>query len=403
MNERQHLASDTIIFDVTSGGELLPDALVFLVCRRSDTGAIIVRESRADKKGRTCISYSPGREELFYASAMAEEGTWYGATKCFDRPVTLECPPLDHSGPIDWWHRKVGIETYDPNRGAGIRIGLLDTGIGPHPYLDHVEDLGAIIEGQYEADGSDVSYHGSMMAGLINAMPVDPAHPAGIVPGAQLFSLRICKNGLTSAGAHDVAAGIVVLATKMDVDLINMSFHRETASETQRRAIEAAREHGVLCIASAGNQSASPVRFPGALPGVVSVGGVGWSHPGLTLKSNEAFRPVDGSRNGTCGAFLSEQSCWGEGLTCVAPSLALVSTVASEGGRPTYASITGSSAATALVTGVLAAKLAEDAVYLAMPRNADRAEYARAVLEDMCQTLGLARDHEGRGMPVLSR
>lgn len=388
-------------FEVTSGGSPLPHALIFLVSKKLGSGAIIVRESTADAHGRGHLAFDAANEDLFYASAMAGEGTWYGATRRFESPIRLECPPLRFSGPVDWWHRQVGIETHDPERGKGIKVGLLDTGVGPHPYLDHVEDLGAIIDGEHEADGADVSYHGTMIAGLINARPSDPMHPAGIVPGASLYSLRISKDTTYSAGSRDVATGIIALGTRVGVDLINMSFHREIPSDVQRRAIEKVREQGVLCIASAGNESAPPARFPSSLPGVVSVGGAGWVHPNLTIETNGVFRPDDETMIGNGGGFLSAMSCYGTGLTCLAPALALTSTVASKDGRATYASLTGSSVAVAIVTGVLAAKLSADANYAAMPRDVRRADYAQKILEEMCQTLGLPRKYEGYGMPTL--
>ena len=45
---------------------------------------------------------------------------------------------------------------------AKIKIGVIDTGVGPHPYLDHVKKVGSILEGKFDpSGGDDVTGHGS--------------------------------------------------------------------------------------------------------------------------------------------------------------------------------------------------------------------------------------------------
>ena len=49
----------------------------------------------------------------------------------FSANVQINCPPLPPGQALDWWHEALGIAAFDPNRGAGIRIGVIDTGCGP--------------------------------------------------------------------------------------------------------------------------------------------------------------------------------------------------------------------------------------------------------------------------------
>ena len=61
--------------------------------------------------------------------------------------VTADCPPIDDTGPTGWWHDVHGISDFSIDRGRGIRVGVIDTGVGPHPALEHVVRVGAFING----------------------------------------------------------------------------------------------------------------------------------------------------------------------------------------------------------------------------------------------------------------
>lgn len=399
----QPQSDETVTIEVTSGGDPLPRALIFLVTKnREDTDKIHVHNGVADSDGKGQLSYSPADEIPFYISAMSASGTWYGASSKFEGTVRIECPPMAFSGNLGWWHKRVGISEYDASRGQGIRVGLVDSGVGPHPYLEQVKDMGAIIDGEWSPDGQDVSYHGTMMAGLIAARPTDDSHPGGIAPGVDLYALRVFPSGSQGAKRSDVAAAITKLADVADVDLINLSLSSEDPSDVQEEAINDARAKGVLCIAAAGNDTEPPVRYPAMFPGVIAVGASGYQvEPGPTLATNAVFRPEDQAMNGNEGDYLSVISSYGEGLTCLAPGTAIASTVKSKSGKPLYASQLGSSDSVAIVTAVLAARLSTDKEYLAMPRTSARADYAEAMLKSMCVPLGMDVMYEGLGMPRL--
>ena len=92
--------------------------------------------------------------------------------------------------------------------GAGIRVGIADTGMGPHPYLEHVLGLGAIADGKdsrLPAATADKRGHGTHVAGLIGARPVDGSGDyAGVAQGAEIAAIRVFG---ADGGAHqgDVA------------------------------------------------------------------------------------------------------------------------------------------------------------------------------------------------------
>ncbi len=387
---------------VTSAGLPLAGALVFLVVKNIETGAQHVHAGMANSAGETSLTFAPAEEKPLYVSAVAQSGTWYGASQKFNRRVEIECPPLVFDGPLGWWHKSVGITTYDPGRGQGVAVGLIDTGAGPHPYLSHVADLGAFVDGEHSADGADVSYHGTMMAGLIGARPDNNDHPAGIAPGAALSSVRVYEAGAHGAKADDVAQAIRHLATNVGVDLINLSLSSEKASDAQAAAIEEARMTGTYCIAAAGNTGAEPVGYPAALENVAAVSALGRDACGPTTETDLVFAPKDPVKRGENGLYLSAIGSYGPGLTCLAPGTAIASTVASQDGRPLYAAQVGSSDSVAIVTGLLAARLSTDRDYLTLDRTAARSDYAARTLRELCQPLGLPSLYQGYGKPNLA-
>ncbi len=391
----------TIDVNVTSDQHALAGALVFLVVVNKETGAQHVHSTVANGAGVAQLTYSPEQETPLYISSMASSGTWYGASCSFDDSVTIECPPLAFDGPLAWWHQSVGINTFDPNLGQGIKVGLIDTGVGPHPYLADAVDRGAIIEGIHVADGTDVSYHGTMMAGLIAARPADSRHPAGIAPGVSLSSVRVYKDGAHGANADDVAKAIRHLSVDIGVDLINLSLSSDTPSEAQAAAIADARAVGTYCIAAAGNSGGEPVGYPAAFDGVAAISALGKDVVGPTSETNNVFSPSTDDKKAKSGAYLSSISSYGNGLKALAPGTAIASTVPSKDGVPIYASQVGSSDATAIVTGVLAAHLSSDPKYQALERGIARADYAAQSLDGLCQTLGLLPQYQGLGEPKL--
>ena len=77
--------------------------------------------------------------------------------------------------------------------GRGIRVGVVDTGAGPHPCLQHIASVGAFLGGNSLPPGlgADVGEHGSHVSGTIGARPAETGHYAGIAPGCDLLTARV--------------------------------------------------------------------------------------------------------------------------------------------------------------------------------------------------------------------
>jgi len=69
--------------------------------------------------------------------------------------------------------------------GAGVRVGLIDTGVTPNPRLPALSAGGDYVMGDANGGLSDCDSHGTVVASIIAAQPSDPAtRPAPMPPGA---------------------------------------------------------------------------------------------------------------------------------------------------------------------------------------------------------------------------
>jgi len=316
--------------------------------------------------------------------------------------VTVDCLPLPTSGPLDWWHESVGVTKFLKTRGKGIRVGVADTGVGPHPNLAHVDDIGAFINGQpLPAAGADSASHGSHVSGTIGARPQSEHDYAGIAPGVELFSARVFPPN-SGANQLDIANAIDALSSTHRCDLINLSLGAPTGSEIERDAIQDAVERGTLCICAAAN-SGGPVEFPAAFPETVAVSAIGLlgTAPDGTLSSIRVPTPPD--EFGVDNLYLANFSCRGPQVRCGGPGVGIISTVPERFGlKAPYAAMDGTSMASPAACAALAAALAKSAKYQALPRDETRTEVARQILVDVCKSIGLIAIFEGSGMPQAS-
>lgn len=313
--------------------------------------------------------------------------------------LRVDCPPLPAGDAVPWWHDVVGASRASRRRGRGIRVGVIDSGVGPHPALEHVSDIGSFVDGVFDpAGGADSGSHGSHVNGIVGARPVEDGGHAGVSPGVRQFSARVFP---PEGGANqmDISDAIDALSREHAVDLINLSLGAPVGSEIERDAILDALERGTLCICAAGNSN-GPVGFPAAFPETVAVAALGlegWGPPGSLSASR---LPSAASRFGEDGLYVASFSDTGPEITVAAPGVGIVSTVpATAALAAPYAVMDGTSMASPLACGALAARLASSAAYRALPRDGSRAAFARRLLLESARDVGLGPTLQGRGVP----
>ena len=313
--------------------------------------------------------------------------------------ATLDCPAIAGVGRIDWWHKQVGIHQFNPELGAGIKVGVIDTGVGPHGCLAHVVSVGAFINGSHDATaGADVASHGSHTTGTIGARPVGPNDRAGIAPGVSLFNARVFPSATVGASQADIANALDELSRNRGVDLINMSLGAARPSTIEQDAIKDALERGTLCVCAAGNDGGA-VGWPAAFPETVAVAAIGLQNTVPAGSTSAMSVPTDPAKIGRARRYLASFSNFGADLDCCAPGVGIVATVPERGGlvRP-YAAMDGTSMAAPVACAALAVLLADSPLYRSLTGAARVAE-ARTILSAHCHTIGLAATFQGSGLP----
>jgi subtilisin family serine protease len=385
-----------------AGGALEGAKALLLLSDLSGRGPGTRVEAQTDPDGNAEFVYNPA---LWLPSLLTVEprsSFWDWWQELPQGELALQLPPVEKVGPVGWWHQAVGMTRPASDRGAGIRVGVVDTGVGPHPYLQHVVKAGAIIGGVFQpgdAAGADAMNHGTHVCGIIAARPVDEsADYCGIANAVQVVSMRVFDPVLV-ADQGDVAEAIDRLVFEHDVDIINLSLGGSQPSQIEQDAIRGAAAAGVLCVAAAGNSFGQPLMFPSAYPEAVAVSalGVAGLYPPGTMSAQ--MLPEQPDRYGPAGLFLAKFSNLGAGITCAAPGVGIVSTVPT---LPTtaapYMAFNGTSMAAPVVTAALASLLSNDLTYRFMPHDTNRTRRASIVLLGSARPLGLDPAYAGVGM-----
>lgn len=354
-----------------------------------------------DENGKAVLPFDTTQWFAVTAQISPHGRAWSGMIVHPVAGSTVDLACLPKAGPLGWWHQLAGISTFDPQAGAGIRVGVIDSGLGPHPYLSHVIPAGAFINGTFQPGPeatADVQWHGTHVSGLIGARPpLDSGEYAGLAPAAEVFTARVFAKG-QGANQGDIASAIDVMSIAHEVDLINLSLGG-SPSAIEYDAILAAYARGTLCICAAGNDFGQPVLAPASYPLAVAVSAV--TMPGTFPPNNMAnlTRPPQLDHYGTGGIFLPTYSNFGRQVAVTAGGSAVISTVpAWDGEHAPYADMSGTSMATPVTTGALAAMLSRDAIYRSLQRTQARAKYARSRLEGAALSIGLVQPYQGQGL-----
>jgi subtilisin family serine protease len=315
-------------------------------------------------------------------------------------PITVDCQPLpDAKAGLGWWHTLLGNTQYSATAGAGIRVGVIDTGAGPHPNLTHGTNIGAFIDGGFFPDGgADVDSHGTHVSGTIGARITKNSDYAGLAPGVELFTARVFPPN-RGANQGDIVNALDALSREHKVDLINMSLGAPIPSQIEHDAIIDALERGTLCICAAANSN-GPVEYPAAFPeavAVAAIGRLGWGPPGSLAATRV---PLEKERFGDDNLYHANFSCFGPEITCAGPGVGIIAPVPERLGlMAPHGAMDGTSMASPSVCGVLAAILAVHESYTALEKNQVRSAEALRLLKHHCRTLGLQAKFEGFGMP----
>lgn len=258
-------------------------------------------------------------------------------------------------------HISADVSHADGNKGTGIKIAILDTGIDySHPDLagNYIGGYDFVYDDDDPFDDSYLS-HGTHVAGIIAAKE-DGVGVVGVAPEANVFAVKVLDGG--GFGTADWIIAGIEWAVANGAEIINMSFTGPD-SQALRDACDAARHAGVLLVAAGGNSftGGQPVQYPAAYDSVIAVTATdSFDMPGY-------FAPA------------------GDKVELAAPGVDIYSTVAGGG----YATISGTSQAAPHVTGAAALYLRFNTRDLNNDGLVD-GEDVRLLLQDTAVDLGVA-------------
>ena len=229
----------------------------------------------------------------------------------------------------------------DGSGSVNADIAILDTGIDlNHPDLNIYKQV-TFVPGTTNANDDDG--HGTAVAGVAAAKD-NSQGVVGIAPGARLWAIKVLdSNGMGSSS--DIIKGIDYVTEHADeIDVVNLSFGAVGKNDALHNSIIRSVEAGVTYAAAAGNEGrdASNV-FPASYPEVIAVSAIvdtdgkcgGISTIGTTAGKDDTFASF---------------SNYGPVVDLAAPGVLVKTTTIGD----SYMSFSGTSAATAHVTGAVA-------------------------------------------------
>ena len=240
--------------------------------------------------------------------------------------ILVSTKPNQNFEYIDYGVRLVGAPLeWKETMGEGIRVGIIDTGVcETHPDLKNRIKDGANFTSENRGSVCDNCGHGTHVAGIV-AAEKNGSGVVGVAPKADLYIAKAFdKSGKTSYPA--VEKSLLWLAEKR-VDVINMSFSSPFFSKRYVNVIKAIKNMGITMICAAGNDGAnSQMGYPASFPETIAVSAV------------------------DVNKHIADFNSKGSAAEIAAAGIDIFSTYLNNG----YATLSGTSMATPIVTGAVA-------------------------------------------------
>jgi len=267
-----------------------------------------------------------------------------------------------------------------------IRVGIIDTGVGPHADLI-VTGGKNLVNGEDENDFADNGDgHGTHVAGIVAAS--GKLH--GVAAGAEIMSYRVFPKGAGASSFDIMKALDQAIADKCDV--INMSLGQAEDDEGIDSYIKEAYNAGIICFVANGNDDRSPVSFPAAYSLSVAVSAMGRksTFPANSVEASTVQSPYGTDKKD----FIADFSNIGPETDLTGPGVGIISTFPND----RYAVMNGTSMACPAAAGLAARILSGNPELLNLPRNQERADEMIKYLAIYVKSMGFGANFEGKGM-----
>ena len=226
----------------------------------------------------------------------------------------------------EWWLQALHVtQAWQSTRGGGVTVAVLDTGVDPA----QADLAGAVVTGPDYSGSGRVhggpfwGVHGTAMASLIAGRGHGPGHTAGIIgvaPGATILSVRVTletddpllQDANVAGGLPDAIARGIRYAVKHGADVIDLPLDPVTTpgvpgvggSSAEQSAVAYALAHRVVLVAPAGDDvpGTGPVNFPASYRGVISVGAFNSAFIKAPFSSHQPYVTLTAAGDGVIAA-----------------------------------------------------------------------------------------------------
>ncbi|WP_395319189.1 S8 family peptidase [Variovorax sp. UC74_104] len=280
---------------------------------------------------------------------------------------------------------------YDPQAGAGVTVGVIDSGVGPHPDVA-VAGGGCFVTGENPADFLDNGIgHGTHVAGIIAGRMAEGTGIHGLAPACRLMAYRVCpKSGERGRAKSTDIASALDRAIADGCHIVNISMGSLEPMPEMPDILEKARNAGVVVFAATGNDGQPLLRFPARYSHTLAVGALGRDGT-FPADCPESFQESEIRRK---KEFVAEFSNHGLSTDFIGPGVAVLSTF--PGGR--YAMMSGTSMATPYSSGMAARLLSGNPKLLTMQNGPEKADAIVRMLSQTAQRVGWPAEYEGFGV-----
>lgn len=245
------------------------------------------------------------------------------------------------------------------------KVAVLDSGIDiDHPDLkpnlwrnpgevpsngiddDHngyVDDVVGVDLVRGHGSGVDHAGHGSHVAGIIGARGDNERGVSGVCWQADIVSIRFLD--ADGQGSSATSAEGIVYAVDVGARIVNASYGTDQPSDIEQRAVDYARDHGVLIVAAAGNDGRdtdAKANYPASYPGdnIISVAATD-EHDHLADFSNYGAASVDLAAPGTdiASTWMDDDYREASGTSMAAPFVTAAAAMLREADHPSAAAL----------------------------------------------------------------
>ena len=163
------------------------------------------------------------------------------------------------------------ITAWSESTGSGVKIAVLDSGIGPINDVKVKEGYNCVND---NTDTTDRWGHGTMVASILAATHSSSLGIWGIAPDVEIYPVKVMDD--TGTVKVDWAIAGVRWAIEKQVQIISISWYvpDNRFGDLQRILNEAYYDKGILIVAAAGNNGANGVECPARYDSTIAVAAI---------------------------------------------------------------------------------------------------------------------------------